>query len=305
MFSNLNPLGRPTAILEIAIMLLGAALIGFLIAWIGRKPKQAAAVADPKQDKTLASKVEARISQLEKALETAKAEKADLEKQAQSLAEKARENEARLKKELEAAQSAASIDGKSEQALKEAKEKIHSLERKLQEQIVKPRNEKDGLATDSKELDWLKREKEDLERDVRDLEGQIDRLERENSELRALARDKSAAGPALEKLTKERDRLKAELDKLRKAQTAPIAAINADFSHLGTATAADKDALTRINGIGPVVEAKLNQLGIYTYAQISRFSPADMDQIDQILQLFPGRVQREDWVSQAANLIQG
>ena len=75
-----------------------------------------------------------------------------------------------------------------------------------------------------------------------------------------------------------------------------------DFSHLGTATADQKDDLTRINGIGPVVENKLNQLGIYTFAQISRLSEADMERIDEVLQLFPGRVKRETWVAQAAKL---
>ncbi len=48
MFSDLNPLGRDTAILEILIMLLGAFLIGFLTAWLIRKAaekKEQSAVA--------------------------------------------------------------------------------------------------------------------------------------------------------------------------------------------------------------------------------------------------------------------
>jgi predicted flap endonuclease-1-like 5' DNA nuclease len=172
----------------------------------------------------------------------------------------------------------------------------------LQAELSKAKNAKPSSpAGDStKELDWLKREKEDLERDVKDLESQIDRLEKENSELRNAARDKSAAGPALEKLTKERDRLKTELDRLKKGIAESLPPITADFSHLGKATEAEKDDLTRINGIGPVVEQKLNQLGIYTYGQVSRLTPADMDLIDQVLQLFPGRVARENWVGQAS-----
>jgi predicted flap endonuclease-1-like 5' DNA nuclease len=198
-------------------------------------------------------------------------------------------------------------------ATTEPSDRQRDLERQLREQqrevfnlqadLAKLRTEKPADGEPRKELDWLKREKEDLEQDVRDLESRIDRLEKDNSDLRAQARDKSSAGPALDKLTKERDRLRAELDKLKKGNVEPVL-VNVDFSHLGIATADQKNALSRINGIGPVVEGKLNQLGIFTFAQISRLSEADMERIDEVLQLFPGRVKRENWVEQAANLME-
>jgi len=61
------------------------------------------------------------------------------------------------------------------------------------------------------------------------------------------------------------------------------------------------DDLKKITGLGPTVEKKLNELGIYHFWQI-----AEMD-IDQIRALddalsFKGRVERDDWVAQARSL---
>ena len=75
-----------------------------------------------------------------------------------------------------------------------------------------------------------------------------------------------------------------------------------DFSHLGQVKAGEKDQLAKISGIGPVVEGKLNALGIFTFAQIAQLTEQDMSNIDDALQLFPGRVKREDWVQQAKGL---
>ncbi len=61
-------------------------------------------------------------------------------------------------------------------------------------------------------------------------------------------------------------------------------------------TGADK--LTEINGIGPVIEGKLNGLGITTFKQIAEFSAEDVERIDGELN-FKGRIEREEWISQA------
>jgi predicted flap endonuclease-1-like 5' DNA nuclease len=90
---------------------------------------------------------------------------------------------------------------------------------------------------------------------------------------------------------------------LKKSQSGKAAIPNFDFAHLGKSTFAEKDDLTRINGIGPVVEGKLNGLGIFTYAQISKMTAADMAAIDELLQLFPGRVKREKWLQQANQIM--
>ncbi len=71
------------------------------------------------------------------------------------------------------------------------------------------------------------------------------------------------------------------------------------------ANIADKDDLKKINGIGPFIEQKLNDIGIYTYNQISQFDDDLINQVTDAIQFFPGRIKRDDWVGQANRLKKG
>lgn len=64
-----------------------------------------------------------------------------------------------------------------------------------------------------------------------------------------------------------------------------------------------RDDLTAIEGIGPFLERKLNEAGIYTYTQISQWSPADINAITHQIQFFPGRIEKDNWVGQANRLL--
>ena len=63
----------------------------------------------------------------------------------------------------------------------------------------------------------------------------------------------------------------------------------------------EADDLKEISGVGPVLETKLNGLGIYHYTQIVELSKADIDKIDEELN-FKGRIERDDWLKQAKAL---
>lgn len=63
------------------------------------------------------------------------------------------------------------------------------------------------------------------------------------------------------------------------------------------------DDLKAISGIGPKLEQVLNGLGIWTFAQIARWSAAEIGWVDDRLG-FGGRVGRDDWVGQAAARMQ-
>jgi len=67
------------------------------------------------------------------------------------------------------------------------------------------------------------------------------------------------------------------------------------------ATAEAGDKLTEINGIGPVIEGKLQGLGISSFAQIADLTPERIVEIDGQLN-FKGRIDREEWVAQAKKL---
>ena len=63
-----------------------------------------------------------------------------------------------------------------------------------------------------------------------------------------------------------------------------------------------KDDLTKISGIGPFIEKKLNGLGIYTFEQISGFTPETVAKVTEAIEFFPGRIERDNWVDQAKAL---
>jgi len=61
------------------------------------------------------------------------------------------------------------------------------------------------------------------------------------------------------------------------------------------------DDLKLISGIGPKLEGVLNGLGIYKFEQISKWKKAERDWVDGYLN-FKGRIDRDNWVSQAKKL---
>ena len=66
----------------------------------------------------------------------------------------------------------------------------------------------------------------------------------------------------------------------------------------------EKDDLKLISGVGPVLEDKLNNMGIYHFWQVAKFELKDIDLVNQALD-FPGRIERDDWINQAKNLADG
>ena len=77
------------------------------------------------------------------------------------------------------------------------------------------------------------------------------------------------------------------------------------LSAVGTFDPATQEAddLKKVKGIGPQMEATLNEIGIYTFAQVARMTESEYDLLDSITGSFPGRAQRDDWAGQASILL--
>ena len=76
-----------------------------------------------------------------------------------------------------------------------------------------------------------------------------------------------------------------------------------DYHRIGISSREEKDDLTMISGIGPVIERRLNYIGIYTFRQISNFTPRDIEVINDTIVYFTGRIDRDEWVAQAVDLV--
>ena len=65
------------------------------------------------------------------------------------------------------------------------------------------------------------------------------------------------------------------------------------------------DDLKAIKGIGPGLEALLNEMGVFHFAQIAGWTGDEIAWVDQNLLRFKGRASRDNWVDQAKVLAEG
>jgi len=112
-----------------------------------------------------------------------------------------------------------------------------------------------------------------------------------------LSKEVNRMAKKLAKLEKccEPSKLEQPKTKPAKAEKKPVKAMAASSVDV------PQDKLTNIKGVGPVLEKKLHDLGITRFSQIAGWSEADIEKISEHLS-FKGRIQREEWVEQAANL---
>jgi len=67
----------------------------------------------------------------------------------------------------------------------------------------------------------------------------------------------------------------------------------------GAEEAVDDD-LKRIHGIGPKLERLLKGMDITSFRQVANFTAEDVQHVTAALEAFPGRIERDDWMSSAA-----
>lgn len=64
------------------------------------------------------------------------------------------------------------------------------------------------------------------------------------------------------------------------------------------------DDLKLISGVGPKLEQTLNELGIWHFSQVAGWRKKEIAWVDERLR-FKGRIERDDWMSQAKILAKG
>tara|TARA_R110002051_G_scaffold57104_10_gene105903 strand:- start:13469 stop:14182 length:714 start_codon:yes stop_codon:yes gene_type:complete len=104
------------------------------------------------------------------------------------------------------------------------------------------------------------------------------------------------AAAAVERASKPKAEKKAVAPKAAAAKAEPKAKA-APKAKVKT----DGDDLTQISGVGPVIVKKLHDLGVTTFSQIAAWTPDDITSMDEKLN-FKGRIDRDNWLEQAAEL---
>ena len=94
---------------------------------------------------------------------------------------------------------------------------------------------------------------------------------------------------------------KAEEKPAKEAAPAPEAPKPTGKLKFMDAPDGEKDDLKEISGVGPVLEGTLNDLGIYHFRQVAKFTAEDIEAVEAEAN-FPGRIERDDWINQAQKL---
>ncbi|WP_292900230.1 dipeptide ABC transporter ATP-binding protein [Nitratireductor sp.] len=118
----------------------------------------------------------------------------------------------------------------------------------------------------------------------------------------------SAAGPSAVPGSSSPKRVQAEAGGGRQAASTRVKPATAkrakDAKPARMRKPAKPDDLKLISGVGLKLEARLNELGVFTFAQIAAWKKAEREWVDDHLN-FKGRIERDEWVKQAKALAKG
>ncbi len=156
--------------------------------------------------------------------------------------------------------------------------------------LAQKRNLTEPLLNEAQtKVNSLKEELEQYQRRYENLKNETDEIRETTSRLKnELAEQKSEA-----------EKLKAALQDNAttvKKEEAP----DPHHSRFTPSSRQAKNDLTLISGIGPVIQRKLNEIGIYTFQQLSELTPEMVDKIARNIKFFPDRIGRDNWIGQAA-----
>ncbi len=122
---------------------------------------------------------------------------------------------------------------------------------------------------------------------------------------KAAASKAKAAEPAADKPADETGVTKQQAVAKSKAKPAgksnPAVAEEAQPETLSAPRDGGADDLKQISGVGPKLEGVLNELGFWHFDQIAKWTEAEIAWVDSRLK-FKGRIIRDDWMTQAAEL---
>lgn len=164
----------------------------------------------------------------------------------------------------------------------QTKDEYHQLQTQLS---LVQENYREEIKSVTRERDRIKEELLSLQSYIEELKNERSLLKKRSEQLEKEIQS-GQEGAAL---------LKNNLEKLKSENEALNSKMSKSF------TLPPRDDLKLIHGIGPSIEKKLNALGIYSFRQISEFTPRTIDEITDTIKFFPGRIERDKWVSQARN----
>ena len=129
------------------------------------------------------------------------------------------------------------------------------------------------------------------------------RIEREEwvPQAKKLAASAEARRDAVDEAEPNEKPTEKSYDKALKQYPGEPVMVKTDLGVVFTSAPECQDDLAEISGIGKVLSAKLNSDGVYRWQQIADWNDYNVWAFNKQIS-FPGRIQREEWISQAAAL---
>lgn len=166
------------------------------------------------------------------------------------------------------------------------------------------RQENDALKRDVFEQDELKIQNKELAQVLKSMENSRKQYEDDADRYRQHA---GKSEQKSETLRIRLDEVEKNFAEMEKQQLDALKAARESASSLrnnGEKPAKqEKDDLKEIIGIGKVFEHTLHELGIFSFRQIANFGISDIARLNSELKEFKGRMEQDDWIGQAKDLL--
>jgi len=139
---------------------------------------------------------------------------------------------------------------------------------------------------------------------VMDAIKQIRIPEPKQTDLSPLVKEIKALKAELKKRPTEKKVVKTVIKKVSSQENKDVIAnrLGSRGNRLRRAAFGKPDDLKVISGVGPKLEKMLHGIGVYYYWQVADWTKADVQEADDLLDAFKGRIERDDWVKQAGKL---
>ena len=168
------------------------------------------------------------------------------------------------------------------------------------------RQEIESLKRDVAELDELQVQNTELSEVVKSMETSRRQYEQDAKRYQGVASQSEKQSETLRIRLDEVEQNFLELEKqqqlaIKQAREEAAAANNPIGDTVEPAQ--EVDDLKQIIGIGKVFEGALNELGVYSFRQLANFGIADIARVNTKLKEFRGRMEQDDWIGQAKELL--
>ena len=189
-------------------------------------------------------------------------------------------------------------------ALEQSVIELEAENAQLKHDTALTRQENDVLQRDMAEQQELKVQNKELAEVLKSMENSRKQYESDANRYREHAGKSEQKSETLRVRLDEVEKHFAEME-MEQQQAISKARKSAATQANGSKKAGkqEKDDLQEIIGIGKVFELTLHELGIYSFRQIAGFGVADIARVNAELKEFKGRMEQDDWIGQAKDLL--